>query len=44
VCRTAALVEPSRLEPETSRILTGGDADTTRHLRHARVWEDECRG
>ena len=39
--RTAALVDPSRLEPETSRILTGGDADTTRHLSHALVWEDE---
>src|ERR1700761_14494 len=32
VCRTPALVAPSRLEPETSRILTGGGAGTTRHL------------
>ena len=29
---TAALVEPSRLEPETSRILTGDEADTPRRI------------
>jgi hypothetical protein len=28
VRRTAAFVEPSRLEPDTSRILTGGIVDT----------------